>query len=317
MVHFCIEYCQLATERKMRVNREMALGLLLIVIAAVLFGTTGTAATYLHNIYGVDPLTVGVWRVFFGAPFLFVASLLMTRETGLRVYKSHSSRILLFGIAVAGYQLSFFQAIIRTQIATATLLTICIGPLIVALLARVFLQERLTARILAALALALPGTVLILGLHGMDAILTPSYLFGNLLALTAALSYATTIVVGKGLTGSLPPIQVMALSFSTGALLLLPFASIPQNLPPAGWLILLYLGVFPTAISYALLGAGLKKATATSSSIAVLVEPLVATLLAVGFMGERLTVTGWVGAALLLTALVFLTCPFEKHKITE
>jgi len=294
------------------VNRETAFGLLLIVLAAVFFGTTGTAATYLHNLYGVDPLTVGVWRIFFGAPFLFAASLLTTRQTGLRTYRTHLTGFLIFGIAVAGYQLSFFQAVIRTQIATATLLAICVGPLLVAFLARVFLKERLTSRIMAALVLALPGTVLILGLRGVGAILTPSYLFGNLLALTAALSYATTIVAGKKLTASLPPSQVMAMSFGTGALLLLPFASIPQHLPLAGWLILLYLGLFPTAVSYALLGAGLKKATATSSSIAVLVEPLVATLLAVGFMGERLTSAGWVGAALLLASLVVLTVPAKR-----
>jgi len=293
------------------VNRETAFGLLLIVIAAILFGKTGTAATYLHSLYGIEPLTVGVWRIFFGAPFLLMASLLITRETGLRTYRSYSIGFLIFGAAVAGYQLSFFQAVIRTQIATATLLTICTGPLIVAFLARVFLKEHFTTRILAALILALPGTVLILGLHGIDAILTPSNLFGNLLAFAAALSYAITIITGKGLTRSLPPIQVMALSFSTGAFLLLPFAGIPQNLPLAGWLILLYLGLFPTAISYALLGVGLKKTTATSSSIAVLVEPLVATLLAIGLMGERLTVTGWVGAALLLAALLVLTVPVK------
>jgi len=295
----------------MEVNRETAFGLLLIVIAAILFGKTGTAATYLHSLYGIEPLTVGVWRIFFGAPFLLMASLLITRETGLRTYRSYSIGFLIFGAAVAGYQLSFFQAVIRTQIATATLLTICTGPLIVAFLARVFLKEHFTTRILAALILALPGTVLILGLHGIDAILTPSNLFGNLLAFAAALSYAITIITGKGLTRSLPPIQVMALSFSTGAFLLLPFAGIPQNLPLAGWLILLYLGLFPTAISYALLGVGLKKTTATSSSIAVLVEPLVATLLAIGLMGERLTVTGWVGAALLLAALLVLTVPVK------
>jgi DME family drug/metabolite transporter len=296
----------------------MAFGLFLIVIAAVFFGTTGTAATYLYNVHGVDPLTVGVFRVLFGAPFLFVASWLMTKETGLRRYKSHGLGLLLFGAAVAGYQLSFFQAIIRTQIATATLLTICLAPLIVAFLARVFLKEQLTTRILATLVLAIPGTVLILGLHGMNAILAPAYLLGNLLALVAALSYSTTLVVGKVLTRSLPPMQIMALSFTIGALLLLPFARIPQNLPLVGWLILLYLGLFPTAISYALLGAGLKKATATTSSIAVLVEPLVATLLAVNFMGEQLTVMGWIGAGLLLAALVVLTLPGKQiHRSTE
>ncbi|SFG36022.1 EamA-like transporter family protein [Desulfotomaculum arcticum] len=89
-------------------------------------------------------------------------------------------------------------------------------------------------------------------------------------------------------------------------------ADIEQHLPLAGWLILLYLGLFPTAASYALLGAGLKKATATSSSIVVLVEPLVATLLAVGFVGERLTVAGWVGAALLLASLVVLTVSAKR-----
>ncbi|MGC7847712.1 DMT family transporter [Desulforudis sp. 1088] len=288
----------------------MTFGLLLIVLASVLFGTTGTSATFLHSLYGLDPLTVGVWRLFFGAPFLLLASWSITKSTGLSALnKSHVLAVLLFGAALAGYQLSFFQAVIRTQIATATLLAICTAPLMVAFLARIFLKERLSVRVLVALALALPGTALIIGLHGIDAVLSPAYLSGNLLALAAALSYATCVVAGKDLVGRLHPIQAVTLAFTVAALLMLPLAGIPRNLPLAGWLILVYLGLFPTAVAYVLFGLGLKKVTATASSVATLVEPLVATLLAVGLMGERLTAAGWGGAILLLAALVVLSVP--------
>lgn len=294
----------------------MATGLLLIALAAVLFGTTGTTATYLHQLYGLDPMTVGVWRLLFGAPMLLLAAWWSTGRRGgelARVFKMNIGLFALFGLTVAGYQLSFFEAVIRSRISTATLLAICTGPLMVALLARVFLGERLTGRIALALLLSIPGAALIVGLTGVGAAFDPAYALGHALALVAALSYSSYVVISKGLVGGLPPVAVMGLGFGSGALLLLPFVSWPQDLPLGGWGLLFYLGLGPTALAYVLYSIGLRRATATAASIGTLLEPLVATLLAVGLVGERLMPSHWVGAGLLFSALLVLIIPGRPH----
>jgi len=290
----------------------MAVGLLLIALAAALFGTTGTTATYLYQTYHLDPMTVGIWRLLWGAPLLLLAGWWAAGRRGgelAGVFKTNILLFALFGLAVAGYQLSFFEAVIRSRISTATLLAICTGPLMVAFLARLFLGERLTGRVLAALALSIPGAALVVGLAEAGAAFDPAYALGHGLALVAAFSYSSYVVIGKRLVGGLPPPAVMGLGFTAGAVMLLPFAAWPGALPLAGWALLFYLGFGPTALAYVLYGIGLRRATATAAAVGTLMEPLVATLLAVGLMGERLLPAHWAGAALLLSALLVLALP--------
>jgi len=77
----------------------------------------------------------------------------------------------------------------------------------------------------------------------------------------------------------------------------------------AGWPLLVYLGLVPTAAAYVIFGAGLRRVTATAAGIATLLEPLTAAGLGVLAFGERLGAMGWAGAALLLAALALLACP--------
>ena len=79
-----------------------------------------------------------------------------------------------------------------------------------------------------------------------------------------------------------------------------------------GYLLLIYLGVIPTAFAYFLYSYGLARTTAIRASIAALLEPLTATVLATTLLGEWLSPSAWVGATLLLATLVLLTLP-EKE----
>ena len=74
----------------------------------------------------------------------------------------------------------------------------------------------------------------------------------------------------------------------------------------AGWPLLLYLGLGPTAASYALFTIGLTRVPATLAGIATLLEPLTAATLGLLWFGESLGLAGAIGAALLLAALALL-----------
>jgi DME family drug/metabolite transporter len=285
-------------------------GLLRVVLAAVLWGTTGLTSTALYRLSEVDALSVGALRLITASPALLLLAQTLAPGSLRPLLRREWRAVLVLGAAMAGYNGSFFAALARTSVTAGTLLALCSAPLFVAVMARAFLGEPLTRPVLLALAAGVSGTVLLVGGQGGGDVLRWDYALGNGLALAAGLSYAVYALVGRAKSGRAPPASLAALSFTTAAFMLAPFAlgsglRLPTNLP--AWLAVLYLGLVPTALAYALYISGLRTVPATTASIGTLVEPLTAAVLAALFLGERLTPDGLVGAALLLGSLVILS----------
>jgi DME family drug/metabolite transporter len=72
-------------------------------------------------------------------------------------------------------------------------------------------------------------------------------------------------------------------------------------------LLLLYLGIGPSALAYVMFQRGLKDVPATTASVVTLLEPLIAAILAWMMFDERLGLWGWLGAALLIGAIAVLS----------
>lgn len=210
---------------------------------------------------------------------------------------------------MAAYQVCYFWAVTLTGVAVTALLAICSAPLIIALLAALCLGEQLSPKVYAALGMGVVGTgLLVMGPRGIGP-LSPAFLLGGALALGAGLSYAIYAVVAKASLARLAPLPVAALTFTVAAVALAPvLLREPAVRAPlaAGWPLLLYLGLVPTAGAYALYTVGLRRTPVTVAGIASLLEPLTATSLGVGVFGEHLGVAGAAGAVLLLTAITML-----------
>ncbi len=297
----------------------MLIGLALISLAAISWGTTGATMTLLARDASMSPLLVGWARLAIAAPCLLAGAALsaLARPTGSprRLVDPSLWRprnlgpLLAGGAAMAGYQLCYFSAVPLTGVAVTALLAICSAPIMIAFLAATLLGERLTPMLLACLALAVAGTaLLVLGPRGPGQI-SGHFGSGSLLAVGAGLCYAVYAVAAKGLVSRLRPLTVAAATFTLGAVLLSPVALgaglLPQ-LRPAALPLLLYLGIGPTAIAYALFSAGLRRVPAAVAGIVTLFEPLTATTLGITVFGESLGAQGMAGAALLLIALVIL-----------
>jgi DME family drug/metabolite transporter len=113
----------------------------------------------------------------------------------------------------------------------------------------------------------------------------------------------------RALAGRYHPLQPITIGFTAGALLLLPFAlatGFVVSYSPAGWVLLLHLGLLPTALAYVLFLAGIRHTTATVATLVTLLEPLTGTALAWVLFGEQLGGAGLLGAALLLGAIMLL-----------
>jgi len=280
----------------------------LVAAAALIWGTIGVAVSLLYGMAETNPLSVGVLRLLISAPALLLLARLLVGRDFLRIQRRHLGQMALIGAAFAGYQVCYFAAIPRLGVAAAVLINICSGPLFTAVLARLFLGERQTATTIAAMAGAIGGTALLAG--GVPQTGAPSELLaGAGLALGAGFCYSLVLLGSRAVAPHYHPLQPIALAFTLGAALLLPAAlagGLVLAYSPAGWALLLYLGLVPTALGYALYLRGLRGVPATTAAILTLLEPLGSALLALLFLGERLSLAGAGGAALLLASMALL-----------
>ena len=314
----------------------MKISLFLICLAAVLWGTSGTTMILMTQVAPMNPLVVAFWRLAIASPFL----LLCATIKHFSIVKSfHSSSTppylsvppstsfpwrpyLGLGACMATYQACYFLAVPLAGVAITALVSICSSPIFITLFAAKFLGEKLNLKVYLSLGLGLVGTSLLVINPQSTTNQGWQFLGGILLALGAGFSYAAYAVGAKAVIKKLDPFTVLALSFTSAALMLSPalvFVSSQINnqtnsLNTQNWQLqapfLLYLGLVSTGVAYLIYMQGLKSTTATVAGIAVLLEPLTATCLGILVFRETMGINSAIGGLLLLGAIAILT--FQK-----
>ena len=276
----------------------------LIVAAAVLWGTTGTAQALAPA--GASPPAVGVVRLVLGGMILLG---LAWGRGALRHGAPWPRLATVAGmVSMAAYQLFFFTAVARTGVAAGTVVAIGSGPVIAGLLGALVLRERPTRRWVLATTLAVSGGVL-LTVTGRTVQVD---IWGILLAVGAGAAYAVYTIASKQLLRAQPPDAVTGVVFFGGALLLLPllfFVQLDWLWSARGALVALHLGVFTTALAYIFYIRGLLTVPAATAVTLALVEPATAALLGVFVLGERLPPVAFLGIGLIAAALAVLAWP--------
>jgi DME family drug/metabolite transporter len=279
--------------------------MLLIVVAAVLWGTSGATGRYLGQSHALSPLAISFYRLAIGALALLAFSpRRLTHPGSLK----QTSVLVLVGIGMAVYQASFFVAVSLAGVSLATLVALGMSPVLVAVLSGLVLKPKqgLERSLLLSLLAAVAGLCLLVG-NPTAAAANP--LAGAALASLSAAGFACVTLFGRWLAGQVAPPLTTLWGFQVGAITLLPLALLtglnaPDDLLAAG--LLVYLGIGPTALAYSAFFLGMRWVVPSTSSVLTLVEPLTATLIAVIVFQEQLTAFGLVGGALMIVALVSL-----------
>ena len=281
---------------------EARRGVLAALASAVLFGTTGTAASFAPPSAG--PVAIGAARVVIGGFGLLLALPLLggSRTNALRVWRTRLG--LAAGLATALYQLAFFAGVSLAGVALGTLVTIGSAPIIVGLLSWVALGERPTVGWWTSTAICLTG----LALLTFDGSTQTGVVIGGLaISMVSAAAYAGYTVASKQLMKSGVESSVaMASAFGLGAVVLVPVLAVSGFswlAQPAGLAVALWLGLVTTTVAYVLFGRSLRVLPAGPVTTLVLAEPLVATLLGVGLLGETLGTVGLIGLVLVASGL--------------
>lgn len=285
---------------------SMGRGILLILLAALCWGTSGTASTYAPE--SASSLSIGAARVILGGLGLLCIALLRNHRRRGRPWAWEL--VVLGAIGVAGGQIAFFSAVGSAGVAVSTVLTIGVAPVFTGILGAVFLHEH-PGRIWAiATCLAIAGAALmVLG--------TATEVGGNplglLLGVLGGVGYAVYVTASKRLIEQgQDAVDVTAAIFCCAALVLLPVFFLGDwqwVLEPRGAAVALYLGLGTNALPYLLFGLGLALVPVATAATLTLMEPLTATLLGVAWLGERLAPLQWFGVGLLLLGLLVLALP--------
>ncbi|MGY1779578.1 DMT family transporter [Geodermatophilus sp. SYSU D01036] len=163
--------------------------------------------------------------------------------------------------------------------AGTTAMLVNIGPILIAVLAGVWLHEGFPRWLVAGLAVAFAG-VLLIGVAGRG---SGGDLLGVLLCLVAAVTYAVGVVAQKPVLRRLPPLQVTATACAIGAACCLPWTgALVSDLaaaPVSSVLGMVYLGVVPTALAFSTWAYALARTEAGRLGVTTyLVPPLVVVL---------------------------------------
>ncbi|MFE3826101.1 DMT family transporter [Streptomyces sp. NPDC059092] len=303
-----------------RAGREASAGVgagsLCILLASVLWGTTGTAATLAP---GVGPLAIGALAMGMGGLLqALVAARRMSRQAS--ALRAQRGALLLGALAVAVYPLAFYSSMRLAGVAAGTVVSIGSAPLASAVIERAVDGRRLTRRWMTGVALGLSGTVLLCLAEAAEAAgahdgsgLRPlgSTVLGVGLGLVAGVTYALYSwaahrLISRGITSG----AAMGAVFGTGGLLLLPVLALTGAPLVESWsnaAVGAYMALVPMFLGYVLFGWGLAHVPASTATTLTLLEPAVAAVLAVLVVGERLPFLGWFGIVLVVGCLAVLT----------
>lgn len=274
---------------------------ILVLLAAILWGTTGTAQNFISG--EAHPLTIGAFRLMIGG-FSLMLFVLLTKSIMFRGIRWRST--VLSAVSMALFQPLFFSSVQLTGIAIGTVVAIGSAPVLAGLIEWLFLKKRPDSVWFAATLMAIMGCILLFANKG-GADVDP---LGVAMALGAGLAFALYAIASKNVLATMEAVPAVALIFSIAAVLLMPFLfffDLSYMLVPADAGIILYLGVATTSLAYILFSKGLKKIPSSSAVTLSLAEPLTAAVLGVLIVGETLSGLSWTGIVLLLGGILVLT----------
>lgn len=282
---------------------DRMVGALLVAASAAAFGSMAIFGVWAQDDGTSTPALIFVR---FAAAAMILVAFMRAREIPLPPARSIGAVAAMGGIGYVGQAYCYFLGLEHADASLVALL-LYLFPAFVAILAAVFLRERIGVVTAAALALALAGTFLVVG-GGSGRPL------GIALGVGAAVIYSIYITVGSVVTKGLDAIAVstvvcVAAAAVSGVIVaVLGLSGRPASFPASasGWSSLAAIAVICTVVAILAFFAGLRLLGPTSTSVLSTLEPVVTVGLATWLLGQSLGGVQAVGAAMVLAAVVWL-----------
>lgn len=300
-------------------------GLAAVVVAAAVWGTTGTATHF----------APGVPAFVFGAVTFGLGGVVLAASAGrgaVVAIRDRATRgwVLLGAASLAVYAVVFYAALAGAGVALGTTIAIGSSPVFAGLVEWAAERRRVGGRWVVSAVISVLGMATVASARSEDPGAPGSLTVGIAAALLAGLTYALySWAVARGMravaapagiaarqdrAGLVPPVGrgLVGAVFGLAAVPLVVLVAVAghEYLADAGnWPVFLYLALVPTVLGHTLYASGLRTVSASAATLLSLLEPVVAAVLAVLVVGEHLGVTGWVGIGLVVAGLGVLALP--------
>ncbi|WP_411816795.1 DMT family transporter [Hyphococcus sp. DH-69] len=287
-----------------------SIGIIAVIAAAILWGTTGTIQTLLPE--GKEPIIVGAMRIIIGALTLIMLAMLSAKtRNSFRLLPLRP--ILLAGLGIAVYNIAFFIGVLNSGVGIGTAITVGSAPIWVTLYEIVIKRQFPHLTRIIGQTISISGALLLVLAGGAGSGSVVGFGFAAL----AGAAYAAYSVITSQIGPRAPSVTTAAATFSIASLFVLPvFLFLPVAWMTGGtvWLPLLFLGVVSTGVSYVLYTWGLNHVTASTAVTLALAEPLTAWVLAIFVVGENVSAVQLFGAIMLMVGLAIVTAFPAKPK---
>jgi drug/metabolite transporter (DMT)-like permease len=251
----------------------------------------------------LGPIATGFYRLLLALPLLWLWMRWEERCAARTATRIEWLPIAVPGVLFAGDILFWHWSITTTTVANATLFA-NLAPVIVTVGAWLYLRERVTARFLAGMALAMGGGALLMQ---ASAALGARYVLGDTLGLITACFFGSYVVAVARLRHRIPASTIMFYSSAVTCVLLLAATLLSgESLLPVtadGWVALFALAWVSQAMGQGLIAFALGHLPASFSSLAILIEPLTAAVLGWIWLGEALGALQAMGAVIVLAGI--------------
>jgi len=258
----------------------------------------------------VPPLTVVSLRLLIAS-----ACFLPIIATGGRWRRiaNRTTLLKLLGLSLFGAGLHYgFQTVgLQTTNASNASVYVATGPITILLLAVLFLSERLNARKLLGIAIAIAGVLVVMGLDTLTAFELRGNLTGDLLVFASIVMWACFTVFGKRITDTLGALTVTATVTLIGAVWMTPIGFLEMQrtgfnlaeLTPTAWAAVIYLGAACNFLAVLLYFTALQKTESQKVGVYLYSIPPMTAVAAAVVLAEPITLGLVVGTVLVIAGV--------------
>ncbi len=269
------------------------------------------AGAYICGKLGVDefiPLHLLFFRFLIASIFIFIViALRKKQEWKISVHDIPVLFILGF-TGVFANNLFFFLALLYTSVTNAAII-FATTPFMTAILAFIFLKEPLGLKNICALIIALSGVIFLVTNGDIHALLHMNFNIGDLYEVGASFALAVFTIISRKVANNYAPITMVGYENLFSLIITIPLllitGALDLQVTPTykGWLSILYLGVFASALGYIFQQISIKSIGASKSAAFLNLTPFLSVLLGMIFLGESLSTVKIISGMLILAGI--------------
>ena len=296
-------------------RRQSWLPLIAAAVTMILWASAYVVRRALSEAVAPGPLAFG--RLLVGLVAMIVVVVAWPGRGWVRLPRGRPLLLVIaYGVLWYGIYTIVVNAAGRYLDAGTTAMIINVAPIIVAVLAGIFLHERFSRQLVLGMIIAFAGVIVIASASRSGQV-DP---WGVTLALIAAVLYAVGILLQKQALATVDPLTVTWLGALAGTVATAPFAGqLVHQLGHDSWTAtagVLYLGVFPTAIAYLLWTYALSRTSAGQMAASSYVLPAITLLQSWVFLNEVPGPIALIGGAVSVVGVVVTQLPGRARSVS-